>query len=255
VLNEVEHAILVAVDRASGGSSQPVDGADVLRQFRSLGVSAEDGEINSAARTLLAEGLLNGHQAFGTLSGIFWLSLSGREVAREADPMQRTYDRARLVLISDAFREAYPRAYERWAAAEALLNGGDAESHLTDVGHRVREAMQEFATAMIAEHNPPDPDPHVPNVERRLGAVIALYRPQLGDARRVMLEQLGGLWESCNTLVQRQEHGSYKEREPLTFVDAHRLVWLTMFLMVEFVMTFEDAQPDPPPAAFVESGR
>jgi hypothetical protein len=257
MLEPLERAILVAVDRACAGSYEHAGGEIVSKQLTAMGVREDGVVVMNCARHLMSSGLLNGIVGFGNdlANGSYMLTMEGRALVRNGDPMERTYDRARLVLISDAFREEYPHAYERWVAAEALLNGHDAASHLTDVGHRIREAMQEFATAMIEQHDPPDPDPHVPSVERRLGAVIALYRPQLGDARRTMLEALGTLWESCNALVQRQEHGSYKERERLTLADAHRLVWLTLFLMVEFAITLEEAQPDPPPPAFIESGR
>jgi hypothetical protein len=79
--------------------------------------------------------------------------------------------------------------------------------------------------------------------------VIALYRPQLGDARREALEALETLWTKVNKLVQRQEHGAQKDGEPVTWSDARRIVYLTMFCMVEFVDTFEGMAP---PVAHLE---
>src|SRR4051794_30719484 len=60
----------------------------------------------------------------------------------------------------------------------------------------------------------------------------------------------GGLWEACNKLIQRQEHGGAKEGESVTWRDARRVVFLMMFLMLEFVETLEDARVAavPPPA-------
>jgi hypothetical protein len=132
-----------------------------------------------------------------------------------------------------------------------LLWEGDTVSNLTAIGHHAREAMQAFATAMVEEHQPPDVDPDVAHVERRLGAVIALRRRELGDARRDALEALGTLWNKVSRLVQRQEHGAQKEGEPVTWSDARRVVYLTMFCMVEFADTFEGL--DPPPA-WLEGG-
>jgi hypothetical protein len=113
--------------------------------------------------------------------------------------------------------------------------------------------MQAFATAMVDEHQPSNVDPNPAHARKRLGAVIAASRSQLGDARRSALEALGDLWEATDALTQRQEHGAQKEGEAITWTDARRLVWPTMCLMVEFVATFEDLPA--PPQAHLEGGR
>jgi hypothetical protein len=57
----------------------------------------------------------------------------------------------------------------------------------------------------------------------------------------------GGAWrlrEAANRLIQRQEHGAQKEGEPVSWDDARRIVFLTMFLMTEFA-TILEALPGP----------
>jgi hypothetical protein len=173
------------------------------------------------------------------------------DLSQGLDPFERVIRRARDVLATSEFASAYPGAFDAWAAAERLLWEGDSGSKLTTIGHNVREAMQAFATAMVDAYEPPGVDPNVANVERRLGAVIALHRPKLGDAHREALEALGTLWTKVSRLVQRQEHGAQREGEPVTWSDARRIVYLTMFCMAEFVDTFADLQP---PAASLEGG-
>jgi hypothetical protein len=158
---------------------------------------------------------------------------------------------ARHVLRSSEFAAQFPGAFDAWAAADERLWQDDTATNLTTIGHSVREAMQSFATAMVEQYGPPAVDPDVSMVEKRLGAVIAAHRERLGEARRDALEALGTLWTKTNRLVQRQEHGAQKEGEPVTWSDARRIVYLTMFLMVEFVDTFEDLEP--PPVAHVAS--
>lgn len=248
-LDSFERAILVGVDRLTRDTYGETDGRFLLKELVSMGVSLPPGPARiECMRGLSRRGYLEGHFSFGddlTAARGIRLTGIGREEARQANPFERVYGTTRAMLASDAFAAHYPDVFAPWSDAEALLNGDDAESQLTTIGHKGREAMQAFATAMVAEHRPPAVDPKPANVERRLGAVIALYRSPLGGARRGALEALGALWEATNKLVQRQEHAAQREGEPMTIVDARRIVVLTMFLMVEFVLTFEDCTPEP----------
>jgi hypothetical protein len=113
-------------------------------------------------------------------------------------------------------------------------------------GHKMREAAQAFATAMIQKFGADDPPPDVKLVKRRLGAVIAHNRSMVGDKQRRLLESLGTLWETTVDLIERQEHAAQKEGEPVSWNDGRRIVTLTMFLMVEFVTILEDRKVPPP---------
>ena len=251
-LDDLARALLIAIERVTRGTYTYTDGAAVVVELRRQGVQLPDDHVLiDLLHRLRRDGyvddrLLSFAHEFASIDGIE-LTEYGAEVAHEADPFERTQTEARRLLASDEFRAAYPGAFEPWADAERLLWADDAPAQLTTIGHKVRESMQAFATAMVVAHRPPNVDPNPAHARVRLGAVIAAERTRLGDARRVALEALGDLWEAADGLTQRQEHGAQREREPVTWTDARRLVWLTMFLMVEFIATFEDL-PAPPPA-------
>jgi hypothetical protein len=48
-----------------------------------------------------------------------------------------------------------------------------------------------------------------------------------------MLKALLAYWGTVNDLVQRQEHGGQKEREPLKWEDGRRVVFQTAVVMFE----------------------
>jgi hypothetical protein len=255
-LDDLAHAMLVAIERVTRGTYAHADGPEVLAELQRQGVQLpEDYVLIDLARWLMDNGYLEDRASFAhefESVGLLQLTQYGQEVAHEVDPFERTQTETRRLLASDQFRAAYPGAFEPWADAEGLLWADDAGAELTTIGHKIREAMQAFATAMVAEHQPPGVDPDPAHARARLGAVIAAERGRLGDARRTALEALGDLWEANDGLVQRQEHGAQKKGEPVTWTDARRLVWLTMFLMVEFVNTFEDLPA--PRVAHIEGG-
>jgi hypothetical protein len=102
--------------------------------------------------------------------------------------------------------------------------------------------MQEFATALLERYGPVDADPDPAHVNRRLGAVIAQYLRQLGEARVVLLKALGDYSEATMKIIQRQEHGGQKEGHPLTWADGRRVVFHVAAVMYEFAATVEDAK-------------
>lgn len=160
----------------------------------------------------------------------------------------------RRLLDSSAFREAYPNAFARWSEAEQALRSSP-ETELTTVGHKAREAMQAFATELIDMYSPADVEPDPALVNKRLGAVIAKYLPQLGDARANLLKALGDYSEACMAVIQRQEHGGQKEGHPLAWADGRRAVFHVASVMYEFATTIEEAHASepPPPGANLES--
>ncbi len=137
-------------------------------------------------------------------------------------------------LDSPTFREAFPQAHDRWVEAANELWGADAAKRFTDIGHRCREAMQLFITALIqhagivVDDTLSDPAKSV----ARLRAVIA-QKDDLGDAHRAFLEALVQYWGTVSDLVQRQEHGAQKEGDDLTWEDARRVVFQTAIVMHE----------------------
>ena len=151
------------------------------------------------------------------------------------------------MFASEAFERAYPGAFKPWAAAEALLFGEDPESQLGKIGFNLRDATQAFTSALVEEYPPGTPEPTVTQVTKRLKAVIDTYRPRLGKRRSKSLDAMVNLWDADVDLIQRQTHANEKDK-PLTINDGRRVVFLTMFLMVEFATILDDMDEGPPPA-------
>jgi hypothetical protein len=158
-----------------------------------------------------------------------------------SDPTERVEGEVRRLLDDGAFRTVYSAAYERWAEAEALLWRADSDRELTTVGHKAREAVQQFATTLVDRFHPPEVDPDPAHVNRRIGAVIALLSHQVGDARGALLNVLGDHSKATMKLTQRQEHGGQKEGEPLDWQDARRVVLHTAVVMSEIASAVEDS--------------
>jgi hypothetical protein len=257
MLTEIEKAIVAAVDSLTADGYGETDGAAITAELENAGKSPPPGLwFGRTIMKLRGEGLF-GSATTVTAGGPIHVELTGygREVAKaEADPVERVVSAARMALSSRGFAATYPAAFEPWADAEKLLWADDVESQLTTIGHKTREATQAFASALVEAHKPTAVDPNPINVEKRLGAVIAMHRPTLPESHRKTLEALGDLWEATNALIQRQEHGAQKEGEPITWDDARRVVYLTMFLMIEFVSIFE-ALPGPQAAVLEPAGR
>jgi hypothetical protein len=157
-------------------------------------------------------------------------------------PMERVEQQARRLLDSDSFRSAYGGAYRLWAEAEELLWREDSEAELTTIGHKAREAMQAFATEVVARYEPPDIDPDPAHVNRRLGALIAAQLPALGEARGELLKALGDYSEATIDVIQRQEHGKHKRGSALTWNDGRRVVQHVAMVMFEFASTLDEVK-------------
>ena len=146
---------------------------------------------------------------------------------------------ARRLLESSDFRQAYSSAFARWAeAGQALRSSSDTE--LTTVGHKAREAMQTFATELLQRYDVADEDANPALIKKRLGAVIAKFLPELGEARAGLLKALGDYAEAAMDLIQRQEHGGQKESSPLTWSDGRRVVFHVGSVVHEFATTIRE---------------
>jgi hypothetical protein len=136
-------------------------------------------------------------------------------------------------LDSQQFASAYPLALQRWKEAAALLSSPTAPLELTTIGHKLRESVQEFASALIERHTVTNAPPEVGKTVARLRAVIAsACRAPTGKPSHVA-EALVGYWGEVNDLLQRQLHGAQKEGLPLTVEDGRRALFHTAFVMYE----------------------
>ncbi len=249
MLTALERSVLVAVEKLTHDNLLGASGSAVGDELRRMGFDLpDDRSMMSMLFRLRDDGYLDRksmHTLATSFEGVHRLTLTtmGRREARTAeervDPFERVHAETRGLLSSDEFRAAYPAAFAAWSSGERLLWSEDAQTKLTAIGHHAREAMQEFATALVQAHGPSNVDPDPAHARARVGAVIAMHRRHLGDARRIALEALGDLWEAADALVQRQEHAAQKEREPVTWWDARRVIVLSMYCMVELAAAFE----------------
>jgi hypothetical protein len=155
------------------------------------------------------------------------IQMAGAALMRQVDERTRSY------LDSAEFQEACPLASQRWREAAALLWVTDASARLTTVGHKCREAMQEFATALVQRYDPSEVTADPTRTLDRISAVLRLHPPLLGEGRTQLLDALFGYWRASVDLVQRQEHGGQKEGEPLAWEEGRRVVFQTANVMVE----------------------
>ncbi len=152
--------------------------------------------------------------------------------AAQANPLLQVEDNVTRYLNSPAFQAAYPLAYERWREAAALLGSPDAERELTTIGHKAREAAQEFASALVELDAPPDASDNPAHTVQRVRTVLAVHAERLTEAR-ALLEALVAYWGETNDLLQRQVHGGQKEGRPLSWEDGRRVVFHTAITMYE----------------------
>jgi hypothetical protein len=151
--------------------------------------------------------------------------------ARDGDPVQRMEATVTQYFRSADFRTRYMQAFDPWSAAEARLGSVHSQHDLTTVGHLCREAMQAFATALVQRMRPPNASSNPANTVARLRT--ALDSARLGETERPFLEALVAYWGTVSDLVQRQEHGGQRERQPLVAEDARRVVFHTCLVMYE----------------------
>ena len=155
------------------------------------------------------------------------------------EPLERVEAIPLRFISGSWFRQAYSAAHEKWEQAEALLWADDSDKNLSAVGHFAREALQEFAEALLKRLGVPIVEPDKAKVKNRIKAAIDARRPYIATTVRPMLEALVDYWAAVVPLVQRQEHAGQREGAALTAVDAHRVVFHTAVLMYELHHTLE----------------
>ena len=149
------------------------------------------------------------------------------------EPLERI-ERAPLRFISgEWFHRNYPAAYAKWKEAESLLWAQDTDVNLSAVGHFTREALQEFADTLVRRLSIQNIEPDKARVNNRIRAAIEARRAQLPTSVPPLLDAMLNYWTVVVGLVQRQEHAGQREGEPLTAVDAQRVVLHTAILMHE----------------------
>jgi hypothetical protein len=194
---------------------------------------------------LATEGLIRNQWIDGRTNA-FYVTPSGFAeysviMRRRGQPIDRVERVVRSYVEAATFQKRYPAAYGKWSQAEVLLWGDDASSILTTIGHLVREAMQEFATALVNVHRPIGVEPDASKTVARIKAVLRASR--LGSTEREFLDALIAYWGTVCDLSQRQEHGGQREGSPLVWRDARRLVFRAATVMFEIDEALSSAAP------------
>jgi len=165
----------------------------------------------------------------------FYVTESGFLAATELGGAPDTFENVEAnmlrVLDDDEFRTRHPNGYARWQSA-ARLAAEDPVGNATKIGHDSREAMQFFATSMLAKAAVDSDDPPDKTVAR-IRAVLDARRDELSEKEAAFLDALMSYWGAMVDLAQRQEHGGQKQGAPLNAIDSERLVLQTAVVMFE----------------------
>jgi hypothetical protein len=105
-----------------------------------------------------------------------------------SEPTEQIEDEVLRYLDGASFQAKYPVAFARWNDATALLWHADSARELSTSGHKCREAIQEFLTALIDRLEVRDVNPDKAMTRDRFSAVLAARRGQLGEARSELLD-------------------------------------------------------------------
>src|SRR6266508_1694463 len=195
-------------------------------------VPAYGGDID----ILSNEGLLN--VTWGQHTRFFDVTPRGFAVyevikQRSGVPVRQLEEDLMRYLDGEVFAKAYPEAHRKWSEAAEKLWSSDSEQQLTTIGHLCREAMQEFATALVERHKAAGRGSGQAHDVARIRVVLNQHAAKLGTTVAPFLDALLAYWGTVSDLVQRQEHGGQKEGRPLVWEDGRRVVFQTAVLMFE----------------------
>ena len=158
---------------------------------------------------------------------------------RSGQPIQRIEMQSRNYLKSVYFQQKYVTAYKKWTDAEAKLWSSDSEQQLTTIGHLCRESLQEFATSLVDQYKPQKVDQDKVHTVARIRAVLDSQSDSLPKTVKPFLDAILVYWGTVSDIVQRQEHGSQKEGQPLVWEDARLVVFQTIVVMYEISNALE----------------
>ncbi len=252
MLEPLENAILVAVDRLTRGKFISTDSDEIAAELQAEGRELPQKYPYERLFLQLRDNGYLVRTATRTGEGrVIFVELTelGRGVAREAgDPAEEIWSDARRLFGSELFAKAYPASYTPWAGAVRRLLGDRPETDLAQIGFGCRDAVQAFAGELQMRYLPNKPDPDATHTKNRLRAVIDTYKARIGERRAAVLDAMLTLWDADVDLIQRQTHANERTGNPLTVNDARRVVSLTMFLIFEFATILDEMDDGPPPA-------
>lgn len=163
----------------------------------------------------------------------FYVTNRGMRCSRLSEPT--TLAEQRIRAVEERLPEAYRLAQRLLDEAAAKLSKARDEHEWSEVGHKCREAMQEFA-AVLYDRWVPAERQMVADTEKtinRIKAVVGVWKTDAGQRTSEFLDALVEFWRGTNGIVQKVEHRSQREDRPLVLRDAERAVLYTYLLMAE----------------------
>jgi len=151
--------------------------------------------------------------------------------SKKGESIHRIETTIREHINSLEFQNKYPEAFLKWSQAEESLWHTDTQKQLTTIGHLCREALQGFTNILVERHKPSDVNPDITKTIQRLKTVLETVI--ISEKKKDLLIGLLTYWNAVNGIVQRQEHGAYKDGEQIIWEDARRVVFQTMIIMFE----------------------
>jgi hypothetical protein len=153
--------------------------------------------------------------------------------ASQGSSLERVEETQRRKLLSEDFLARHRDAYDKWAAAEALLWQGDSPEKLSQIGLLCRECLILFTDQLVEKYQPHGVTTDKAKTTKRLSAVVSTMKPALGKKEEEWSSSLFEYWAGVSGLVQRVTHAAEKQGEPIVWNDARRVVFQTLTLLYE----------------------
>ena len=114
-----------------------------------------------------------------------------------------------------------------------MLWDADSRVKVVALATEAREAMREFACALVDWSEPHAAVQESKDTVVRLSALVEMQRPRLGEDRCALQAALLEYWDALCTAVQRHGDPHQTVQERLRWEDGRRVVVLTALVMVE----------------------
>lgn len=134
----------------------------------------------------------------------------------------------KVLWLTDETRQRYPDCIKLLEDAASLFWSDNRDSNLSTIGHKCREALQEFSSALYQEICPNNEALPKEKTRSKLRAVIEKIKPEIGDSNHDLTDALLSLWNAVDNLAQKVEHTNQ-----LSAGDVERLLLYSHLIMAE----------------------
>lgn len=141
---------------------------------------------------------------------------------------------------TEGFQARYPDAYDRWEAALDLQRQ-HPDTNARRIGLDCREAIQLFVGAAAEQHGV---QLKGNDVVDELRTLLRAFLPKGQDLSR-HLQALVEYWTAMSRLAHRQVHENDRDDGKLRPVDADRLIFHTLVVMLEIDRTLPESRESP----------